>query len=167
MKNAVTFLAAIAVVTSSHALEIKGIEIDKPTDCSHVGDISNYDSWQACKGDAPNFVVHTSFLDRKVNILVTRADQKVVTSLYLEGFDFAMAESAFTEKYGRPKATNSVLQNAMGAKFQQRELLWENGNAVLIVRRHGPKVGTATAQLISKQGLAELQRKRESQKSDI
>lgn len=149
------------------ALDIKGLEVDKPADCRHVGDISNYDAWQGCKSEALNFIVNTSFLGYKVDIFVTRDSAMHVSALRLEGFDFDQARSALSAKYGRPKSRQSSIQNAMGAKFAQTELTWESDRAVLTLRQHGDKIGTSSLSLLSKEAMLKFLQKRDGQKSDI
>lgn len=152
---------------SAAALDIKGMEAGKQLDCKLVGDISNYDAWQSCKSDAQRFFVPTTFLGSNVSIFVLRDSALVVSALRLEGFDFDQAKAALSAKYGRPKSKDSLIQNAMGAKFPQTELSWESDRAVLTVRRHGDKIGTPSISLQSIQAMIQFMQKREANKSDI
>lgn len=163
-------LIAAALALGCHgasALDIKGIEVDKPADCDHIAGISGYDATASCRSSRPDFLVATTFLGTDQTLFVVRNEDHAVSAVYLQGFDFNQAEVAFTAKFGRPKVHDTVIQNALGATFSQRRLVWETATTVLKVARHGERIGTATAILDSKRELARFSKQHSKARGDI
>lgn len=152
---------------TAQALDLKGIEVDKPADCAHIASISGASAASSCESSKSDFLVTTSFLGAEQTMLIVRTQEREVSTVYLNGFDFDQAEVAFTAKFGKPKAVDTVIQNALGAKFSQRRLVWESATARLRVDRHGDRIGSATAMLDSKRELLKSLKHYEQRKGDI
>jgi len=136
MKTLALSLALLA--TSSYALDIKGLEVDKPVDCDRISalDIRPGQFAPACKNGLDMWFHEISFLGGKAT-MIPRQGNGILLSITVMNFSFDDALLALTEKFGPPVIEESIVSNAMGAKFEQIEATWTQGSTQLILSKHG------------------------------
>jgi hypothetical protein len=86
------------------------------------------------------------------NILVTFYKARLVrVSVYFPEPRFRELRDAITERFGTPAVMkNDVVQNRMGATFDNTRLIWTRGDAILSLRQRGSKIDEGVASLMSK-----------------
>lgn len=137
-------LVTALAITAGHAqtFEIKGIYVDKPVNCDQikavgytVGSFSG-----ACERGDRIWPVNASFLDGKSVVMITQSEDRIVMSVQVRNFPFTDALDALSVKYGKPSIKNSVIQNRMGASFEQIEATWKDGAEELYLAKHGSEL---------------------------
>lgn len=144
-----TFVAALALVStcSVNALEIKGLKIGQPVDCASIKALETRSGTfsDACNNGRPSWYTETEFLNGKAMLRLTQSPDRVLLSVAVGesvGFNFEEALDALTVKFGAPTLIDkSVIQNRMGASFDQIEATWVDGDETLVLRKHGASIG--------------------------
>lgn len=156
-------VVAALVLHSAHALDIKGIEVDKPTDCATIKalEIRQGRFFEACETGKNTWMHEVSFLSGKATMFFTQSVDRILLSTHVVGFKFEEALDALTIKYGPPKLEESVVQNRMGAQFKQVEATWEKGPIALILRRHSSRLNEPSLTLLGEQAMKEQELKRQ------
>ncbi|PCJ56254.1 MAG: hypothetical protein COA73_12460 [Candidatus Hydrogenedentota bacterium] len=147
-------ITLIAQTDDSPPLAVKGIEADKRCDCKHIDSLDtrsgDYGD-SACAKGSEMWFSEVSFLGKNTTMIIqqTTTTRRVV-AIVLTDFDFEKAVSSFTKKYGTPTVENSVLENGFGAKFDQVEAIWTQGEISLRIAKHGMKTRESTLYLSGK-----------------
>lgn len=147
----------LAVVTSTtHAMDIKGIAIGMPASAvlakypylkcapmSHNREVCG-DSRPADKPTykmvAPELETYAG--ERVLAFMVGIGDGDVrLVTIKLETRHYDAVSAALTERHGKPASSRtSTVQNRMGAKFDQEERIWREGEARLMARRRSSMI---------------------------
>lgn len=124
-------------------LEIKGIEVDKPANCAHIAGLEQRKGTflDSCNAKRKSWFTRISFLDGQTDMWVTQSLDGIVLTVALSGFDFDLAFTSLTSKFGKPEILNSTIQNRMGAKFDQIDATWRDGEKLLQLSKHGTEIG--------------------------
>lgn len=138
-----------------HALEIKGISVDEKADCSQIRamELRPGTFAKSCENLVPMWIHQVAFLSGRATLAVQQRGDGIVTAVLVSHFNFSDALEAFTAKYGEPKLSESIIQNRMGGQFEQTTAVWEDEAAILILKRHGAKIGEPSLSLMSKQAI--------------
>ncbi len=123
--------------------EIKGVEVDKPANCAHINSLELRKGTfsDPCSARKKNWFTTISFLNGQSNMMITQSPDGIVLSVVVSDFDFNLALASLTDKFGKPEIANSTIQNRMGAKFDQTEAIWREGEKSLSLTRHGIEIG--------------------------
>lgn len=150
MKNLFLFLFIFSFSINIYATEeiqIKGISVDKVINCENIKSISNENSrvYASCLNvKEKQFYFKTSFLDKPTNIYISVNDERVVSAVLISKFDFAKALSSLEAKYGPAYIETSIIQNRMGASFDQKIATWSRDKTVLQIKLHGSKLNESS-----------------------
>lgn len=91
-------------------------------------------------GVLPNAMLATFYRERLVSVRV-----------YYPTTGYRGLRDAMTARFGDPADTKQeILQNRMGAKFENERLMWLRGDAILSLRQRGTKVDEGIMMLSSK-----------------
>ena len=158
-------VAAFGLITcgSAMALDLKGLEVDKPADCALIAQIQTQkDPLDACTRGGV-ILVKTTFIGDPVEMYVHRDDASRVTAVRMRDIDFEGASIALSDKFGPPKTNESMVQNRLGASFRQVVSTWRADGATLTLRLHGSTIGRSEVTLSSDaavQGMMKQEAKR-------
>ncbi len=144
MKKIVLLFIALTVCALARAeLSIKGIEVDLPANCQHINSLETRKGTFAdpCTAKNINWMSRISFLNGQSDLFITQTKEGIIQSVLLSNFDFDLALTSLEAKYGKPETLNSVIQNRMGAKFDQTEVIWRDGEKKLSLSKHGIEIG--------------------------
>lgn len=98
-------------------------------------------------------------VDRWVAILNDDVAKSIVVNLASDDFERVVA--ALTERWGKPESEkNSVVQNRMGATFDQIETTWKSEGSVLVAKKRRGKVDEMGLYLSTEKFIAEGSRER-------
>lgn len=150
-----TILLAAAFLMSLNAnamedLQIKGISADKQIDCENIKVISNNNSkaYKSCLNPTEKTLFfNTSFLEQSTPLLISLNDDRQVSVLMIKNFDFEKALNSLEAKYGPAEIKDSMIQNRMGAKFDQKIATWRNDQVQLQIKKHGSKLNESVLTL--------------------
>jgi hypothetical protein len=133
---------AITLTTSANALDIKGIKADAPIDCQAMNKAGTplIQGTDFCNHASTLYMVDAPFLSGIAKMTVSTNADKVVESVHVFNFSYSEATAALTEKFGTPTIMTSVIQNGVGAKFDQEIREWAKGSVTMRLQRHGSKI---------------------------
>lgn len=163
MLRKLILIVSLAGIGQAHALDIKGIRVDAPADCAAIRalEVRQGNFFQSCESGRETWMHRISFLSGQSTLFVRQSIDKVVLSLSVTEFDFHEALDALTIKYGKPTIENSVIQNRMGASFEQTKAHWVQGQLVLSLSKHGSKIDSPMLMLTGEQAVKESQLRRQ------
>ena len=144
MKKLTLILIAITASKLAKAdLDIKGIEVDKPANCQYISSLEVRQGTfvDSCSAKRKNWMSRISFLNGQSDIFFTQTSEGVIQSVLVSSFDFNFALTSLEAKFGKPEILNTAIQNRMGAKFDQVEAIWRDGEKTLSLSRHGVEIG--------------------------
>lgn len=141
MKIIVLILSLCFFPISSFALDIKGLEVDKPVDCDQISALETRTGtfFPACKQGKEMWHHEVSFLSSKARMIFRQAEG-ILLSVSVSNFQFEEALDALTTKFGQPHIERSTVGNAMGATFEQVVATWTGGATSIRLHKHGSKL---------------------------
>lgn len=153
-------ISAFLFSTNLYALDIKGLEVDKPVDCVFIKSLETRSGtfYPACEEGKERWFVEVSFLSGKTQLMIKQSPDKILESIYTSGFDFNEGLNSLTVKFGEPKIRKSVIQNRMGATFDQIEAIWVEGKTVLSLLKHSSTIGKASLMLTGEKAVSEFEK---------
>lgn len=129
--------------TTKVPLEIKGVFVDKPTDCPQIRALETRSGTFApsCEnGYTKGFYQEVSFLDGVSEMTFYQNDARVLVNINVQRFNYDKALTSLTSKFGAPKTTNEQIQNRMGAQFMKTSSIWTNNGQTLLLMNHCAKL---------------------------
>ena len=152
----------LAATTAASALELKGLKVGQPVDCPIIKAMETRSGtfYNGCVNGVPSFATEVQFLNVKTLMMVGQSPERVLTFVSMSGIDFETALDALTLKFGAPKLERSVIQNRMGASFDQVEATWTDGDERMVLSKHGGSIGRTSLIYLGKEAVAEGQRVR-------
>lgn len=167
MKNAVLFaIATILASAPAMALDIKGIEVDKPVNCEQIKALETRTGTfaRSCENGSDKWIVQISFLSGTANMWLQQSPERILLSVHLSKFNFEEALEALSMKWGQPEIRKSTVQNRMGATFEQVEAIWKDGSVKIQLSKHGPELDKPSLFMMGEEGM-KASRKDKEQKS--
>jgi hypothetical protein len=157
--------ALLLTITSLKALafDIKGIEVDKPTDCARIKslEIRQGTFFPACENGRDKWFVQISFLSGKAEMALHQSPDRILLSILISNFNFNEALDALSGKWGSPQIIKSTVQNRYGASFEQIEATWRDGDAIMKLHKHSARIDSPSLFIIGKEGLSASQKEAE------
>ena len=155
MHAAVLLFALLLAATPARALDIKGLEVDKPVNCAQINalEIRQGTLAPSCENGMERWFKEISFLSGKANMSLMQSPERVLLHVLVINFKFDEALDALTLKWGKPRIETSVIQNRAGASFDQVEATWTDGEITLRLRRHGNRIDNPTLSLIGAEAI--------------
>lgn len=166
MKTLVTGLVFASVCLSTFALEIKGLKVDQPVDCVAIKALETRSGtfFDACTAGRSSWYTEVQFLNGKALLHLSQSQDKVLLSVTISelgSFNFADVLDALTVKFGSPTSLEkSVIQNRMGASFDQIETRWVDGDEKIVLTKHGATIGRSSLLYFGKEAGEEMKRER-------
>jgi len=101
------------------------------------------------------------------NLMMFFYSNKLETiAVYFQEKYFADVASALTEKYGQGEVTESVVQNKMGASFENKSILWHVGAATVEARRYAGRIDKSSVIYKTDSSTTEFMRRKGSSAKD-
>jgi hypothetical protein len=149
MRRHLAILAIALACSAAWSLEIKGVEVDAPADCLYIRSLEQRPGkfFEACEARKEYWITEVSFLTGRSPMIVKQDPSGVVTSVYVSGFIFQEALDALTIKFGEPSIETSLIQNRLGATFEQKEARWLRGEKSLVLKRHSSRLDSPSLML--------------------
>lgn len=155
---AVGIFLTLALPCSALAYEIKGLEIG-----STEADVLAIAPEANCKpstiGGAPTrlCIGEISFAGAPATLFVTfLGGQADYVSVTFPSSTWSLVREAVTAKYpAGSKTTASVVQNRMGASFDQQEVVWVEGDVTMRAAKRSNNLTEGLVELLSQRGMAE------------
>jgi hypothetical protein len=148
-------VAALALALSGPvmALDLKGIEIDKPLDCERIkagGTVLGGPC--SARADSGPTIWMTTLVGTKagISIVVDPSTHDVEFAGSTSRFEFADVRSALTAKFGEPKCAETPVTNGYGAKFVRTVCRWEDATTALMLATNMHKLGDTSLVLASR-----------------
>jgi len=144
-------LAFLALPSLAAPLEIKGFQVDAPVDCAKINEVGAEVGPSpkplSCESGKPFWSISGPFLDGHSVITFVQSQDRVLLSVGVSRIKFDDTLNALTVKYGPPTVKNSVIQNRMGASFDQVEATWRDGASLLTLLKHGSTIDNPVLRL--------------------
>lgn len=149
-------LVLVSAVSNVNALDIKGIKVGEQANCEVIRSLEIREGTfaKSCENGISMWIHVVSFLNGKATLGIQQNSQRVVTSLSVSDFSFSDALDAFTLKFGQPAIEKSLIQNRMGATFEQVTAVWVDGEDVMSLKKHGARLQQPSLVLTNKTALA-------------
>jgi hypothetical protein len=162
-------VAAALSMSQAYALDIKGVTVGEKANCEQIRalEVRPGNFFKSCESLQPLFIHRISFLNGQAMMGVRQSPEGIVSAVSVSEFSFDDALEALTQKFGSPRVTNSVVQNAMGAQFDQVSAVWEDDVAILRLKRHGSKLGEPSLILVSKETINNMSQERSKASGNI
>jgi hypothetical protein len=171
MKTHQKCLATLLTLSActGYALDLKGIQADAPADCPYIKSLEQRQGRfsDSCANGIPEWITHVSFLGGTSPMGLGQDPEGNITEVFIFKFSFPEAALALTEKFGPAKTEESVIQNRLGAKFEQQTLTWEDEKSTLKLSRHGSRIGEPALALTSKRHRAQRIEQRSNTRGNI
>lgn len=155
--NAVRVFCLLAAmsVSQAFALDIKGITVGEKANCEQIRamEVRSGQFFNSCESQQPISIYRVSFLSGQASLSVHQGPDGIVNAVLVNEFSFDDALEALTQKYGAPRVVHSTVQSGLGAKFDQVSAVWEDDVAILMLKRHGSKLGEPSLGLMSKSAI--------------
>lgn len=166
--RALCVVAALSM-SQAYALDIKGITVGEKANCELLRslEVRSGQFFNSCEASQSVLIHRVSFLSGQSSLSVHRGADGLVNAVLVSQFAFDDALDALTQKFGSPRVTNSVVQNGMGAKFDQVSAVWEDDVAILMLKRHGSKLGEPSLSLMSKEAIKNMSQERSKAAGNI
>lgn len=161
IRHATLCLAISVLASQATALDIKGLEVDKPVDCEQINalEIRSGKFAQSCENGMDSWYKEISFLSGKASMQLSQSPERTLLSVLLSNFNFNEALDALTLKWGTPHIEKSIIQNRAGASFDQVEATWLDGKKRLILTKHGSRIDKPSLILIGEEAIKAQQKK--------
>lgn len=160
--------ALLALPSLAVPLEIKGFQVDTPVDCAKINEVGAEVGPSpkplSCESGKPFWSISGPFLDGYSVITFVQSQDRVLLSVGVSRIKFTDTLNALTVKYGPPTVKNSVIQNRMGASFDQVEASWKDGATALTLMKHGSTIDSPVLRLTGSE-LAKDSAKRSQEKA--
>ena len=178
MKATVAMLTLSAVTAGAQELAIKDFVLGQPLEqeAAKVGfrcrpSEHNGIKYKACMAATSGAAQTIAGVQATFTLLMGLDDKLGSITYYFAQSDFAIVRAAFQDKYPGLRCVDSVVQNRMGAKFDQTECTLETKDASLSLTRRDSDLTQGSVALASAQhkaAMAEAQKQRDGQaKKDI
>lgn len=153
-------LALLLAPSPAMALDIKGLEVDKPVNCAQINalEIRSGSFAPACENGLDRWYKEVSFLGGKASMTLMQSPERILLRVLVLGFKFDEALDALTLKWGAPHIETSVIQNRAGASFEQVEAIWNDGSITLRLERHGSRIDNPTLSLIGAEAIKAMRK---------
>lgn len=152
--------AFLTLPSMANPLEIKGFQVDKPVDCQKINEVGQefgpYAKALSCESGKPFWSISGSFLDGYSVFTFSQSKERVLLSVSVGRIKFEDTLNALTVKYGPPTVKNSVIQNRMGASFDQVEATWKDGALLLALLKHSSTIDNPVLRLTGAELLKEV-----------
>jgi hypothetical protein len=125
------------------SLEIKGVFVDKPTNCEQLNALEKRVGTFAAScesGYTKGFYKEVSFFEGVSGMTFYQNDDKVLVSINVQNFNYDKALTSLTAKFGPPKTVEEKIQNKMGAQFIKTNSIWMNNGQTLLLANHCAKL---------------------------
>lgn len=106
MKSALVLIAGAGIFMSAHALDLVGMEVDKPINCDLLSFMSNTHDTTCAKTKELEWTSTLEFLDKPTPVLISRAPDGTLKSIVMTGFDYDRAIAALRVQFGKPVNMN-------------------------------------------------------------
>lgn len=150
-----SLLLSPLLASSQQQLEIKGVRVNHLADCQYISSLETRTGTLAksCENKVPGFFTQITFLDGTSSMYIKQDQNSIITDILVSKFSFSQAYDAFVIKYGNGKKKESIVQNKMGATFDQVEVVWEDENSYLTLSKHGSRLDEPLLYLTSKKAM--------------
>jgi len=167
-------IALFFVITSSAAvyaeefpLDFKGLALG--TDISTIKSKSKF-SCRDSQAPMADQICHLNFDENEtiagvpveLLILIFFSNKLETISVTFNSESFFKVVAALKEKYGPGEVRSEVVQNRMGASFENKIYSWRRGEAAIIARRYSGKIDRSTVNYVSDFALETSERRRSS-----
>ncbi len=175
--NKLILLSLVMFSTLSFGFDFKGVELNskaniagietklnvrcsvinpchEPTGCAEIV--------TACSGTS-------TLIGRDVSVYVS-LEKDVVSSIHVDfnPNDYDSIKDALVKKFGKPKSVKkSILGNAMGAKFNQIELLWEDEIGIMHFNKYSRVITKGALSMITFDKLNSYNEQIKASKNDL
>jgi len=123
MKKALFAIALAAAAVSASALDLAGMQVDKPVNCHLIAFMS--EDANACNTKELEWTTTLEFLDKQTPVMISRNERGVLKSIVMTGFNYDRAVRAMRMQHGRPIHNNAD------------EAVWAVGSQSIRVSRYG------------------------------
>jgi hypothetical protein len=159
--------SSTAVYAEEPPLDFKGIALG--TDISAIKNTSKF-SCRDVQGPIADQVCHLNFDENEtiagvpVELLVLYFFSKKLENISIEfnSESFFKVVAALKEKYGPGEVRSEVVQNRMGATFENEIYSWSRGKAGIEARRYSRKIDTSSVNYHTDFAIEEFERRRSS-----
>lgn len=151
------------------AFDFKGLHIGSNTSAAQVYQYLGINCDRHNAGEEFICSGYTTIADVKSFILVRVGADSIckVISLTFDAEEFSKVESSLIHKFGKPKSENSIVQNKMGASFNQTRHLWKKDGNELIAEKFGNTIDRSYVGFLSKSALAEAEKEASTPSNDL
>lgn len=147
----IKILPSIILVSTpfaAQALNIKGIEIDKPPNCTLLGELDRFKSIPLeCIKKEPAWIQEISFLSSYSRFLFDQTKDGTLRSVSITNFLYSSALVALTEKYGPPKTTRLRTTTATGSEIVDHIHIWQDTSGQIMLQQHGNSINSPSITL--------------------
>ena len=164
------FLILLLLVSqSAFAFDFKGIEIGSKVEVEAVEKTLSTECHDGSTGWDVVCIGKTTIIGNDADIFVTLDRDHVVQSISLTFApnNFDEISKALIKKYGKTKTNKSKLSNAMGANFQQVDMLWKSNSGVMSLIKYKGNISKSGLTIVSFEELVRRTKQLEKDKSDI
>lgn len=160
-----------AVYAEGSPLDFKGIALG--TDISSIKSTSKF-SCRDIQGPMADQVCHLNFDENEtiagvpveLLVLIFFSKKLETISVTFNSESFFKVVAALKEKYGPGEVRSEVVQNRMGASFENKIYSWRRGEAAIIARRYSGKIDRSTVNYVTDLALETSERRRSSTTKD-
>lgn len=143
------------IATTSSALDIKGLEVNKPADCKAIVALilppERPDPLGACEKGL-SYSIETTYVNQPTRMFLRINEAGVLEGVSLiVNVTYEHALSLLTAKWGRPNKNDSGIFEYDDVRLANKAATWTDGDVVLILKSVGRVV---TLNLTTKKSLA-------------
>lgn len=164
----ITLLICLSLSINAFAFDFKGIDIG-----STIKPEALFEKFNATCDETEEAIScsgNTTIVGRSATVFVKMSKEHEVNviSIKFPTESYEDVKKALIEKFNKPKdMDNSIVQNAMGAQFNQQNCHWFDSKSSMILDRYSRNITDGSLMLISKKYEKEFTNKKAKRSKDI